>query len=95
MVPAMGHSDLSAEDFVQRLLERNIKETVDAKSNPVSARLPLFCRYSFARLCSDSGIAYMHSPELGNRTRGGIKDHQSIARDWRKRLHHRCNILTG
>ena len=70
---SIGHSNLDIVTFIERLEECGIKEVVDARSDPHSARFPHYNREELSAICFTRGIIYSHAPELGNRNHGGIE----------------------
>ena len=67
----ISHSCMTAESLTQRLLDHRIKEIVDVRSNPVSARYPHFCRET--DLFRYNGIPYVRSLSWGTALKGALK----------------------
>jgi len=65
----IGHSTLAIEDFIARLQSFEIELLVDVRSFPGSRRYPHFNRESLKQSLNDTGIEYLHAPDLGGRRR--------------------------
>jgi uncharacterized protein (DUF488 family) len=65
----IGHSTLSLEDFIARLVSFDIELLADVRSFPGSRRYPHFNKESLASALTDAGIRYEHFRELGGRRR--------------------------
>ncbi|PDW02935.1 DUF488 domain-containing protein [Candidatus Viridilinea mediisalina] len=60
----MGYEGLTADAFLNRLLEAGIQRIIDVRYNPVSRRYG-FHKTTLARLATRLGMDYIHVPELG------------------------------
>jgi uncharacterized protein (DUF488 family) len=67
----IGHSTRSIEDFIDILKHYNIELVVDVRMYPGSIKSPWFGKDSLAKLLNESGIEYLHYPELGGFRKGG------------------------
>jgi uncharacterized protein (DUF488 family) len=63
----IGHSVLSAEEFLALLKAHEIRLLADIRRYPASRRLPHFNGDALAAFLAEAGIAYRHFPELGGR----------------------------
>ncbi|MDD2196763.1 MAG: DUF488 domain-containing protein [Bacteroidales bacterium] len=63
----IGHSTHSLADFLTMLLSFNIKIVADIRSLPGSRRFPQFNKESLKISLEETGIQYMHLPDLGGR----------------------------
>lgn len=68
-VYTVGHSNRSAEAFVELLHAHGIRHLADVRLIPRSARHPQFSRDSLDPFLARHGIAYRHFPDLGGRRR--------------------------
>ena len=65
----IGHSNLSAEDFLKRLRRHNIKTLVDVRSAPVSKYVPHFNKSALEVSLPENVISYRYAGKyLGGRT---------------------------
>ena len=76
----VGHSTVEIERFRQLLNSFEIKLLVDVRSFPGSRRYPHFNKENLRLSLQDSGIDYLHMPELGGR-RKARADSRNLA--WR------------
>jgi len=60
----MGYEGLTADDFLNRMLEAGMRRIVDVRNNPVSRRYG-FHKSTLSRLAALLGLEYVHVPELG------------------------------
>ena len=76
----VGHSTRSIEAFLDLLREQGIKRVVDVRTIPRSRHNPQFNRDTLPQTLRQSGIGYMHLPELG-----GLRhaQHDSPNMGWR------------
>ncbi len=63
----IGHSTRPIGDFVELLKENEIELLADVRRFPGSRRHPQFGQAQLASSLADSGIEYVHMPELGGR----------------------------
>src|ERR1043166_6779998 len=76
----IGHSTLSAEDFVARLRSFDIELLADVRSFPGSRRYPHFNQENLSSTLAEARICYQHLRDLGGRRRA-LPDSTNIA--WR------------
>ncbi|WP_153188302.1 DUF488 family protein, partial [Candidatus Oscillochloris fontis] len=60
----MGYEGLTADAFLNRVLEVGIRRMIDVRNNPVSRRYG-FHKSTLTRLAKLLGLEYVHVPELG------------------------------
>lgn len=60
----IGYEGLSQEQYVNKLLEHDIKVLCDVRKNPISKKYG-FSKSELANLLPEVGIEYYHIPELG------------------------------
>ena len=65
----VGHSTLAIEAFINLLQTFEIQALADVRSFPGSRRYPHFNKPKLQQTLGDSGIEYLHLPELGGRRR--------------------------
>src|SRR2546429_2813461 len=76
----VGHSTRSLDDFTELLIHHGVGLLVDVRTVPASRRMPHFSKVALERSLPQSGIRYLHMPELG----GLRKPHaDSINTGWR------------
>ncbi len=63
----IGHSNRSAENFVNILKTHKIELLADVRSFPGSKRYPYFNKNSLDIILSQNFIEYLHIPELGGK----------------------------
>ena len=63
----IGHSTRTIDLFISLLEEHGIKLLADVRSLPGSKRYPQFNKEALERSLGQSGISYVHFPELGGR----------------------------
>jgi uncharacterized protein (DUF488 family) len=63
----VGHSNRSAEDFVQLITANHIQAIADVRRFPGSRRYPQFGRDQLSDSLASAQIEYSHFPELGGR----------------------------
>lgn len=63
----IGHSTLPAAAFIELLTVNRIELVADVRRFPASRRHPQFNREALMQALEQSGIAYLHFPELGGR----------------------------
>jgi uncharacterized protein (DUF488 family) len=63
----IGHSILPVGEFIALLAVQDIQLIADVRRFPASRRHPQFNRDALAGSLAQSGIAYLHLPELGGR----------------------------
>jgi uncharacterized protein (DUF488 family) len=75
----IGHSNLSADDFIGLLKQHGITTLVDVRSQPVSRRFPHFNKDDLENSLADAGITYRFAGKyLGGRPTDGEPDPQKI-----------------
>jgi uncharacterized protein (DUF488 family) len=65
----VGHSTLSADEFLRRLHAHRIRCLVDVRQYPGSRRHPQFSQAALSASLGAAGIAYVHEVDLGGRRR--------------------------
>lgn len=60
----IGYEGISLEDYLNRLIENDVKILVDVRSNPVSRKFG-FSAKSLKIFCEKIEIEYIHIPEVG------------------------------
>lgn len=60
----MGYEGLTADAFLNRMLEAGMQRIIDVRNNPVSRRYG-FHKSTLSRLATLLGLEYVHVPELG------------------------------
>jgi uncharacterized protein (DUF488 family) len=63
----IGHSNHSMQRFLALLIEYDLVQIVDVRSQPYSRWVPHFNRERLSKELAANGIAYVHLPELGGR----------------------------
>lgn len=63
----VGHSNLTADAFLELLTGAGLQQVIDVRRFPGSRRNPHFASDSLARMLTDAGFTYVHIPELGGR----------------------------
>jgi uncharacterized protein (DUF488 family) len=63
----VGHSNRSAEEFVQLITANYIQAIADVRRFPGSRRCPQFGRDQLSEALATAQIEYLHFPELGGR----------------------------
>ena len=63
----IGYEGISLEDYLNRLIENDVKVLVDVRSNPVSRKFG-FSDKSLRLYCGKVGVEYIHIPEVGIRS---------------------------
>lgn len=66
-ISTVGHSTRSIEEFIQILINHQIKTLVDVRTFPGSRRYPQFNKAELADSLEVVGIHYVHQPKLGGR----------------------------
>jgi len=61
----IGHSTRPIEEFVELLRANGVKQLIDIRTVPRSARNPQFNRDTLPEALARAGIEYLHMPELG------------------------------
>ncbi|MBX3729519.1 MAG: DUF488 domain-containing protein [Candidatus Sumerlaeia bacterium] len=59
-----GYQSLSADDFLDLLVQSGMRRLIDVRNNPIARRYG-FHKSSLSRLCGHLSIEYFHFPELG------------------------------
>ena len=65
----VGHSTHELRQLTALLLDAGIECVADVRAHPGSRRMPWLSREALARRLPESGIDYIHLPELGGRRR--------------------------
>lgn len=76
----IGHSNVTAERFIELLMSNDIELVADVRRYPGSRRHPHFSAVALAVALEARGIRHLHMPELGGR-RQARADSQNTA--WR------------
>jgi uncharacterized protein (DUF488 family) len=61
----VGHSNRTAEEFLELLQAHGVRALVDVRSLPGSRRNPQFAAAALAATLASAGIVYRHEPGLG------------------------------
>jgi len=64
IVATIGYEGGSVENYLNRLIESDIRVLVDVRKNPISRKYG-FSKNTLAKLLSRVGVEYIHIPELG------------------------------
>lgn len=60
----IGYEGISLEEYLNRLLQNNVKVLVDVRNNPLSMKYG-FSKSQLKRFCENLGLQYVHLPEVG------------------------------
>lgn len=60
----IGYEGISLEQYLVRLLKKDVKVLVDVRNNPLSMKYG-FSKSQLKRYCENLGIKYVHIPEVG------------------------------
>jgi len=60
----LGYEGLSLEKYLNQLILNDVKVLIDVRRNPLSMKYG-FSKSQLQRYCENSGIEYLHFPELG------------------------------
>jgi uncharacterized protein (DUF488 family) len=60
----IGYEGVSVENYLNKLLENDIKMLIDVRNKPFSMKWG-FCKNQLAYFCEHLGMAYQHFPEVG------------------------------
>jgi uncharacterized protein (DUF488 family) len=60
----IGYEGISLEEYLNRLIRNDVKILVDVRNNPLSMKYG-FSKSQLKRFCENSGIQYVHFPEVG------------------------------
>jgi len=60
----IGYEGISLEEYLVRLLKKDVKVLVDVRNNPLSMKYG-FSKSQLKRYCESLGIKYEHIPEVG------------------------------
>lgn len=63
----IGYEGISLEEYLNRLIQNDVKILVDVRNNPLSMKYG-FSKSLLKRYCESLGIQYMHFPEVGIRS---------------------------
>lgn len=84
----IGYEGVSLENYLQKLIRKNVKLLVDVRRNPLSMKFG-FSKKLLIRYCNSLGIEYVHFPELGipSNDRQNLENQQdrdALFEDYRK-----------
>jgi len=60
----IGYEGISLEEYLNRLIQNNVKVLVDVRNNPLSMKYG-FSKSQLKRFCENLGLLYVHLPEVG------------------------------
>lgn len=60
----IGYEGISLEEYLNRLIQNNVKVLVDVRNNPLSMKYG-FSKSQLKRFCENLGLHYVHFPEVG------------------------------
>jgi len=60
----IGYEGISLEEYLNRLIQNNVKVLVDVRNNPLSMKYG-FSKSQLKRFCENLGLQYFHLPEVG------------------------------
>ena len=60
----IGYEGISLEEYLARLLKKDVKVLVDVRNNPLSMKYG-FSKTQLKKYCESLGIRYVHIPEVG------------------------------
>ncbi len=60
----IGYEGISLEEYLNRLIQNNVKVLVDVRNNPLSMKYG-FSKSQLTRFCENLGLLYVHLPEVG------------------------------
>jgi len=60
----IGYEGISLEEYLVRLLKKDVKVLVDVRNNPLSMKYG-FSKSQLKKYCESLGIKYVHIPEVG------------------------------
>lgn len=60
----MGYEGISFENYLNRLIQHDVKVLVDVRNNPMSMKFG-FSKSQLKKACENLGIRYIHIPEVG------------------------------
>lgn len=60
----IGYEGISLEEYLNRLLQNNVRVLVDVRNNPLSMKYG-FSKSQLKRFCENLGLQYVHLPEVG------------------------------
>lgn len=60
----IGYEGISLEEYLNRLIQNNVKVLVDVRNNPLSMKYG-FSKSQLKRFCENLGLQYVHLPEVG------------------------------
>ena len=69
MIYGIGYGNLTPEQFIQILVDNNIKVLIDIRAKPEWARLSSYKQKGLQRMLDEKGIIYIHEVKLGNTSR--------------------------
>jgi len=63
----IGYEGISLEEYLVRLLKKDVKVLVDVRNNPLSMKYG-FSKSQLKKYCESLGVRYVHIPEVGVRS---------------------------
>ncbi|MCY3853052.1 MAG: DUF488 domain-containing protein [Gammaproteobacteria bacterium] len=89
----IGYESLCVEQYVSRLIEKNVSILVDVRRNPLSRKYG-FSKSHLIRITGECGIEYQHIPALGiegskRRNLKSRNDYDRLFNSYRKSLPHK------
>lgn len=60
----IGYQGISLEEYLNRLIQNNVKVLIDVRNNPLSMKYG-FSKSQLKRFCENLGLQYVHLPEVG------------------------------
>ena len=87
----IGYEGISLEEYLNRLIQNDVKVLVDVRNNPVSMKFG-FSKSLLYKFCDKLGIEYIHIPEVG--IQGGLRQELNTQADYDKlfRLYKKKNL---
>lgn len=77
----IGYEGISLEEYLNRLIQNNVKVLVDVRNNPLSMKYG-FSKSQLKRFCENLGLRYVHFPEVG--IQSGQRQELNNQRDYDK-----------
>lgn len=86
----IGYEGISLEDYLNKLIQNDIKVLVDVRSNPLSMKFG-FSKTLLSRYCNCLGIEYKHFPEVGIKSNqrqelNNQSDYDNLFKEYKKEL---------
>jgi len=84
----IGYEGISLEEYLNRLIQNDIKILIDVRNNPISMKFG-FSKNQLSNYCKNLGIQYTHIPALGiqseqRRELNSQKDYDNLFADYCK-----------